>query len=195
MTRKTVFAAAILAATAIGGAAFAASDQGHKHQPGQSGAQGMAHGGGSGMMHGGGSGMMHGGGSGMMGGMSGMMGGMSEMRGMMQRMHDRMNQMMDVDGDGKVTPDELRTRMQAALKENDTNGDGNLSLDEFEALHSAMMREMTVDRFQHLDADGDGAITPEEMMAPADKMERMQKMRGGMKKHNAKPDSDDSTDN
>lgn len=179
MTRKTVFAAAILAATAIGGAAFAASDQGHKHQPGQSGAQGMAHGGGSGMM----------------GGMSGMMGGMSEMRGMMQRMHDRMNQMMDVDGDGKVTPDELRTRMQAALKENDTNGDGNLSLDEFEALHSAMMREMTVDRFQHLDADGDGAITPEEMMAPADKMERMQKMRGGMKKHNAKPDSDDSTDN
>jgi hypothetical protein len=43
-----------------------------------------------------------------------------------------------------------------------------------------MIREIMVDRFQHLDADGDGSVTSEEMMAPADMMERMQTMRGGM---------------
>jgi len=70
--------------------------------------------------------------------------------------------------------------MQAKLTEYDSDGDGTLSIAEFETLHSAMIREKMVDKFQQLDADGDGAITSDEMIAPAKKMERMQKMRSGM---------------
>jgi|TARA_R110000787_G_scaffold31181_3_gene82960 Ca2+-binding EF-hand superfamily protein len=155
MTRKTIIAAAVLAVTAFGGAAFAQSNHGHGDKAGKINSQGM---------------MMQGG---------GMMGDMSEMQGMMQRMHENMTQMMDADGDGTVTPEEMRGMMQAKLTENDADGNGSLSIEEFETLHSAMMRNMMVDRFQHLDADGDGAVTPEEMMAPAAMMERMQKMQGG----------------
>jgi Ca2+-binding EF-hand superfamily protein len=98
-----------------------------------------------------------------------------------------MMQMFDTDGDGTTTPEEMRTRLQAKLSEFDSDGDGNLSITEFEALHSAMIREMMVDRFQHLDADGDGAVTPEEMAAPADRMERMQMMRSNMADAPARP--------
>jgi len=129
----------------------------------------------------------HGGKSGKMNS-QGMMGDMSEMQGMMQRMHENMTQMMDADGDGTVTPEEMRGMMQAKLTENDADGNGSLSIKEFETLHSAMMRNMMVDRFQHLDADGDGAVTPEEMMAPAAMMERMQKMQGGSMMSDGKSD-------
>lgn len=91
-----------------------------------------------------------------------------------------MMKMLDADGDGDVTPQEMRDQMQAKLTEYDSDGDGNLSIAEFEALHSAATREKMVDRFQHLDADGDGTVTPEEMTAPAKKMERMMKMRSEM---------------
>lgn len=170
MTRKIIIAATALAATAIGGAVFAASDHNHGGMSGQNNAQGMM----------------------MQGGDAGMMGDMSEMNGMMQRMHENMTQMMDADGDGEVTPEEMRGMMQAKLTEHDTDGDGSLSIDEFEALHSAMMREMMVDRFQHLDADGDGAVTSEEMMAPAAKMERMHKMREGMMQRQDQSDDDEN---
>ncbi|MCE8000660.1 MAG: hypothetical protein HEP70_17540 [Rhodobiaceae bacterium] len=60
--------------------------------------------------------------------------------------------------------------MRAKLNEFDVNKDGVLSLVEFEALHAAMIRETTVDRFQHLDADGDGAITETEITAPIERM-------------------------
>ena len=113
----------------------------------------------------GGAGMMQNGGPGMMGNMGGMM------------------QMFDADGDGTTTPDEMRTQLQTKLTEYDSDGDGSLSIAEFEALHSEMM----VDRFQHLDADGDGAVTPEEMAAPADRMERMQSMRSNMTDAPARP--------
>lgn len=176
MTRNTIIVAAVLATTAIGGAAFAASDHGHGGKPGQGDVHGM-------MMQGGGAGMM------------GHKGDMSGMMGMMQRMHGNMMEMMDTDGDGKVTPVEMREMMQAKLTENDSDGNGSLSIDEFEALHSAMMRGMMVDRFQHLDADGDGAVTSEEMMAPAAKMERMNKMREGMMQRQNQSDDEDSTNN
>jgi hypothetical protein len=86
----------------------------------------------------------------------------------------------DTDGDGIVSPEELRTGLQAKLGEFDADGDGSLSISEFETLHSAMIRETMVDRFQYLDADGDGIVTAGEMTAPADVMTRMQSMRGGV---------------
>jgi Ca2+-binding EF-hand superfamily protein len=133
----------------------------------------------------------------------GMMEGMDGMMDMMQRMHGNMMgggmmggmgpmgggmmKMLDADGDGEVTPEEMRTKLQAKLAEHDSDGDGSLSIAEFETLHSAMIREMMVDRFQHLDADGDGAVTAEEMVAPAEMMERMQMMRSNMAQSQGQP--------
>ncbi|MGJ5619080.1 EF-hand domain-containing protein [Sulfitobacter sp. MF3-043] len=184
MTRKIMLAASVLAVTAIGSTAFAASDHGHKGQPWQKANQGRT---------------MQNGGADMMGHMD----GMSGMMGMMHRMHGNMMdgmgpmggglmKMMDADGDGNVTPEEMREVMQAKLTEYDSDGNGSLSIAEFETLHSAAIREMMVDRFQHLDADGDGAVTPEEMMAPADKMDRMQKMRSGMMNSQGETDNDEN---
>ncbi|MEH6648179.1 EF-hand domain-containing protein [Sulfitobacter sp.] len=179
MNHKTLLAATALAATVIGGTAFADSNHGHKGKTGSNDQAGMMHNGGPGMMdmmgmmqrmHGEmmGGGMM---GGGMMGG--GMMVGMGPMGGdMMQK--------FDTDGDGTVTPDEMRTQLQAKLTEFDSDGDSALSIAEFETLHSAMIREMMVDKFQHLDADGDGTVTAEEMTAPAEMMDRMEKVRAKM---------------
>ncbi|WP_238367866.1 hypothetical protein [Mesobacterium pallidum] len=62
--------------------------------------------------------------------------------------------------DGGMEPGQM---MQSRLKEYDADGDDALGIDEFASWHAAMMREQMVDRFQHLDADGDGKITPQEM--------------------------------
>lgn len=122
---------------------------------GQGGQQGQANGG-----------MMGGQMGGQMGGS--MMGG-GQMGGMMQQ--------FDADGDGTVTPDELRTGLTDKLKEFDADGNGSLSLDEFDALRSSLMRERTVDKFQFLDDDGDGQVTADEITKPAEMFERMQTMR------------------
>lgn len=82
----------------------------------------------------------------------------------------------DMDGDGIVTSEEAHEGLQALFADYDANGDETLSLDEFEALHSALIRETMVDRFQFLDDDGDGAVTLEEMVEPADMMHRMETM-------------------
>ena len=93
------------------------------------------------------------------------------------RMGGAMQEMLDADGDGTVTPEEASTQLQAMLKQYDADSSGTLSIAEYEALHSAVIRETMVDRFQHLDADGDGQITSEEMNAPADLAKRMKKMK------------------
>ena len=165
MKRNTLLAAMTLTATVLGGAAFAESHHGHGGKSGPGAAQGGA---------------------------PGMMEGMDGMMDMMQRMHGNMMgggvmKMLDADGNGTVTPEEMRTQLQAKLAEYDGDGDGSLSIAEFETLHSAMIREMMVDRFQHLDADGDGAVTAEEMVAPAEMMERMQMMRSNMAQSQGQP--------
>nr|WP_206295795.1 calcium-binding protein [Pseudohalocynthiibacter aestuariivivens] len=183
MSQRFILALSIATATALGGAAFAQSDHGYSGKTKSA----------DGTM------MMQGDGSGMMGDMSGMMQMMQKMHGMHDNkmggmgnkghgmMGGAMMQMLDVDGDGSVTPEEMREQMQAKLTEYDSDGDGTLSISEFETLHSAMIRETMVDKFQHLDANGDGAITSEEMTAPAKKMERMQKMHSGMGQMQGQP--------
>ena len=122
-------------------------------------------------MMGGGMGMMHGGAGG------------NDMS-MMRPMRD----MLDADGDGTVTPDETRAGLQALLSEYDADGDGTLSLSEFETMHSAIIRETVVDRFQFLDDDGDGQVTANEIVKPADRMERMRAMHQGMMQGGDMPD-------
>ena len=177
MTRKSVFALGLIAATAISGAALADPNHGNgrsdsANKPAH--AQNMNGGGEMAGMMGNQGGMMqnmmkmH---AAMMGGMgnSGMMGGMGLGLG-------NMKAMLDANGDGKVSAEEARSGLTAKLAEYDADGDGTLSIAEFETLHSAMIRETMVDRFQALDNDGDGQVTEAEMIALADKMGRMQMM-------------------
>jgi hypothetical protein len=122
-------------------------------------------------MHGGmmGGGMNQMGAAGAMGG-TGPMGMMDQdmmalMRGPMMGRFDA-----DADGDGLISSEEAHGKLQSMHADADTNGDGSLTLEEFEALHGEIIRSMMVDRFQHLDTDGDGLVTAGEMTAPADRM-------------------------
>lgn len=116
---------------------------------------------------------MHGG---MMGAGMGQMGADGQMGMMDQDMMSLMRGPMmgqfnsDADGDGTISGDEAHGQLQSMHTNADTNGDGALTLEEFEVLHSEMIRSMMVDRFQHLDTDGDGMVTTGEMVAPADRM-------------------------
>ncbi|SFN98918.1 EF hand [Roseovarius lutimaris] len=166
MKRTYITAIAVTVILSGGGAALAQGQHGHGQQP--SGKSGMMDGGMMPMHRN----MMQG--AGMMQG-----GGMMQGKGLMG---PQFRALMDANGDGKVEPAEARAQLQKLLQENDTDSDGTLSLSEFEVLHSRLIRETMVDRFQHLDNDGDGAITAEEMAAPAKQMERKQKRMEMMQK-------------
>ena len=186
MKRTTLFALGLIASTVTAGAAIAHGTPQHGVRAGQAATAPHQGGmGGAGQAGGMGGGM---GGAGQAGGM-GNMGGMMQM---MQKMHGQMmsggmmgggmmggaaNMAFDTDGDGKVSPDEMRAGLAAQLAQYDADGDGVLSIAEFEALNSAMIRNQMVDRFQALDEDGDGQVTGDEMAAPAARLEKMMAMR------------------
>ncbi|SDC01375.1 EF-hand domain-containing protein [Ruegeria marina] len=88
--------------------------------------------------------------------------------------------LFDTDGDGKITSQEAREGLQTLLAEYDADGDEALSLSEFETLHSALVRETMVDRFQFLDDDGDGAVSASEIVKPADMMKHKEMMHHDM---------------
>lgn len=168
MTRKTIIAATIVATAALGSAALA--DQGHGHK--SEGEAGYSH-----------HGIMHRGDQGAMGNSAHMMQMMMQMHGqttggsmmddgMMGRMGSEAGLVRMLAGNngifGAGTQEELRQTLESRLSEFDADADDALSLAEFETLHSALIREIMVDRFQYLDADGDGTITTAEMTAPAE---------------------------
>ena len=76
----------------------------------------------------------------------------------------------DANGDGEISSEESQNHIQSMQTIADKDGNGTVSLEEFEMLHNMMMRNQMVDRFQHLDADGDGEITESEMAAQANRM-------------------------
>ncbi|MBY6203212.1 calcium-binding protein [Maritalea mobilis] len=168
MTLRGKMAASVVAVLLAAGAAMA--DSGPHHGDARGAGMGVEHGMMEMMIR------MHG----MMGaddaipGM-GMMGGQMGMPGGMGMMVD-----LDADGDGLVAPEEAQSGLGSLLSEYDADGDGTLSIAEFETLHSALIRETMVDRFQHLDADGNGRIAAEEMQAPAAQMQRMHGLRERM---------------
>ncbi len=186
MKRTYIYSISLAAALALGGS-LAASAQTMAQNPGaMAGPQGTA----PGMMGG------QGGMGGMGGGMGqGMQGQMMRMMQMMKAMHAQGGMMggammggaspmagliksFDTDGDGTVSAQEMQAGLAAKLAEYDANGDATLSIDEFETLHSALIREKMVDRFQALDADGDGQVTEQELTAAAERMKGA--MGGGM---------------
>lgn len=202
MRRVALLATAVAAAVALPAAAHGPEGRGdHGRGFGPDGMMEMMHefgarGPGDMMREYHGPGMMGGYGPGMMGGTcmmqgygsmgAGPLGGMGHF-GMSGAMFDR----IDENGDGVVSPEEARAAHDARLKEFDADGDGTLSIDEFEKLHTAAIRELMVDRFQFLDADGDGKVTQEEMNAPIDRMARFLRMQGARGPMMGGPDSDD----
>ena len=99
-------------------------------------------------------------------------GGMEQTRmGMMDR--DMMTMMMPRDG-GQSMSEAMRTK----IDEFDADKNGALTLSEFKNLHMAALRERMVDRFQHLDSDGDGQITQIEIEAAVARMDAMKDKAG-----------------
>ena len=102
-------------------------------------------------------------------GMPGHMGGGHMGGGHMGPRGEMMRQMFDLadaDKDGKVTQAEIDKARDERFAKYDANKDGKLNLEEFEGLLREITRPMTVRAFQHLDPDGDAAITAEELARP-----------------------------
>ena len=69
----------------------------------------------------------------------------------------------DANGDGKLTREEIDAAQADLLARYDTDDKGGLKLEEFEGVWLELTRERMVDRFQNLDADGDGTVTKAEI--------------------------------
>lgn len=183
MKRKSLKLLVVLMAASVSTAALAAGDHGGKsnnrpvHQVGSM--QGAGDGDMAGMMK-----MMMQMHSQMMGGMgdqnmmgAGLMGGgaMSMGAGHPGSAMFGGTEAFDTDQDGRVSGEELRAGLTERLLKFDEDNNGALSIAEFEALHSATIREMMVDRFQYFDSDGDGSVTESELHAPANKISMMER--------------------
>lgn len=74
---------------------------------------------------------------------------------------------IDADKDGKITPAELAAHRQARFAAADANSDGKLDAGELTAFHAARMAERmearTTRMMKWLDANGDGALSADEM--------------------------------
>ena len=140
MQRRNKFILAVALVTAIGGLAVAGTSYAHKWRGQHQGFYGMQE-----MGPG-----FHGRGHG--------------------RQGMRFFQQFDANGDGQLTQEEIDTTRNQRMAEFDRDQDGTLSLEEFEALWLDFMRPRMVDRFQHLDENGDAVVTLEEFQAPFERI-------------------------
>jgi len=78
----------------------------------------------------------------------------------------RMMESFDANDDGKLSQEEIDTARSERFTKFDGDTDQALTLSEYQELWLDAMRERMVDRFQALDADGDGRVTAEEFQRP-----------------------------
>ena len=70
---------------------------------------------------------------------------------------------LDLNSDGKISPDELSAQKDARFKLADTNGDGMLSVEEMQA-QSRMRSEKRIKRMlEHRDSNADGMLSMQEL--------------------------------
>lgn len=84
----------------------------------------------------------------------------------MRRMRAMMNN-YDVNGDQKLTFDELESGRKQQIEKFDRDNNGGISLQEFAPLWAELRRQRIIRTFQRMDRDGDGKITEEEFVKPA----------------------------
>lgn len=89
----------------------------------------------------------------------------------------------DQDGDGNLTPEEMRDVAKARFNATDTDGDGELSAAEIEAAADARKAARFTRMIERLDTDGNGTLSAEEMEAGHDKMRRGGKKGGDHARH------------
>ncbi|MEL7026781.1 MAG: EF-hand domain-containing protein [Pseudomonadota bacterium] len=66
---------------------------------------------------------------------------------------------LDASGDGILTVEDFEARQDARFAEMDANGDGSVDAAEFAAFAAAQASERAAERFDRLDADGDGLLS------------------------------------
>ena len=63
------------------------------------------------------------------------------------------------------SPAEIEAERAALFAQADADGNGTLSLDEFRTFESLLRDKMTERHFQHLDTNGDGGVSLDELQA------------------------------
>lgn len=73
---------------------------------------------------------------------------------------------IDTNSDSTIEREELQVWQVKKISDYDKNGDQMIDLVEFEALWLAQIKNIMVDKFQHIDSDGNAKVTLEELSAP-----------------------------
>ena len=84
-----------------------------------------------------------------------------------ERQTPRMFRILDVDGNDKITFDEISAEQKRLISASDLNGDGKLSVMEFRRRGWWFQRLRTTTLFDLMDANGDAALTADEIAAPS----------------------------
>lgn len=86
-------------------------------------------------------------------------------QGHMQQMKETIAE-IDSNSDSTIEREELQAWQVKKISDYDKNGDKMIDLSEFEALWLAQIKNIMVDKFQHIDSDGNAKVTLEEFSAP-----------------------------